>query len=394
MKNRSINNVFEVFWRFLFLGCVSFGGPAAHIGYFRKTFVEQLQWLDESSYARLIALSQFLPGPGSSQIGFSVGYQRAGLAGAISAFLGFTLPSFLLLYVFAVSTSEPNDQAILSGVIHGLKLLAVIVVADATLTMFKMFCKKRLTISIFAFSSLFLIFLPSLLSQILVLAGAALIAAYYAPNMPQDAQIPEQPDNDESSRLKKVPMVAFLMLLVFLPFIAFQFPLLQLFNDFYFAGSLVFGGGHVVLPLLQETLGNTITTDNFLTGYAAAQAVPGPMFTLATFLGAISLPEQALLGAIIATLAIFLPGFLLVLSLQDVWSRLAQNKRIANAIFGVNAAVVGLLLAALYHPVFTGSVHSLTHLIIALFGFLVLRFTKLPILIFVLAFALLGFFLF
>lgn len=394
MNKSLMNNCFEVFWRFLFLGCVSFGGPAAHIGYFRKTFVEQLQWLDESSYARLIALSQFLPGPGSSQIGFSIGYQRAGLVGAISAFIGFTLPSFLLLYFFATATAEHNEQAMFEGVIHGFKLLAVIVVADATLTMFKMFCTKRLTVFIFVFSALFLIMLPSLLSQILVLLVAAIVATCCTSNIEEEQQTSQVQVEPKNSRLKKLPMVTFLALLVLIPVISLQLPLLQLFNDFYLAGSLVFGGGHVVLPLLQETLGDTVTTDNFLTGYAAAQAVPGPMFTLATFLGASSLPEQALLGAIVATLGIFLPGFLLVLSLQGAWSALAQNKRIANAVIGINAAVVGLLFAALYHPVITGSVHSLTHLIIALFGFVVLRFTKLPILIFVLTFALLGFFLF
>ncbi|TRX58092.1 chromate efflux transporter [Thalassomonas sp. M1454] len=392
-----MNQCVEVFWRFLLLGCISFGGPAAHIGYFRKTFVEQLKWLDESAYARLIALSQFLPGPGSSQIGFSIGYQRAGLAGAISAFIGFTLPSFLLLYFFALTTSQHSEQVFLDGVIHGLKLLAVVVVADATLTMFKMFCTNRLTIFIFAASALFLMLFPSLLSQLLVLVASALIALVYqkvAKSKANPSIVEQTSSTAKHMGFNKLPMILFLSLLIVLPFISLPWPLLNLFNDFYLAGSLVFGGGHVVLPLLQETLGSAVTTDNFLTGYAAAQAVPGPMFTLATFLGASSLPEQALLGATIATLGVFLPGFLLILSLQESWSNLAQNKNIANAIVGVNAAVVGLLLAALYNPVFISAVLSISQLVIVLIGFVLLRFTKLPILTYVISFALLGYFLF
>ncbi|MBU2986517.1 chromate efflux transporter [Saccharophagus degradans] len=376
---------FEVFWRFLLLGFVSFGGPAAHIGYFRNAFVEKRQWLTEEAFARLLALSQFLPGPGSSQLGFAIGLQRAGLAGGIAAFLGFTLPSFLLMYFIAVINVDEHTQGELGttvrAVLQGLKLLAVVVVADAALSMFKTFCKTRLAVAIALATAIALLMAPTLWMQMAVLITAALVGCVWGKPAPQ-AAVP-------SSGFKLVPLSLFAALFIGLPIAATQFNQIQFFADFYQAGSLVFGGGHVVLPLLQQTVGSAISPDQFLTGYAAAQAVPGPMFTFATFLGA----ELAVLsslspiqGALLATLAIFLPGFLLVLSLQGAWQNLASKPKIAGAAWGINAAVVGLLIAALYNPVFISAVFSPKDMAMILAGLFALRVMRVPIVYLVVGF--------
>lgn len=270
------NKIWEVFWRFLGLGFISFGGPAAHIGYFQKTFVQKLQWIDSQAYARLISMSQFLPGPGSSQIGFAIGVRRAGIFGGIAAFVGFTLPSFLLLYFLATTNSE-QYSSVFAGIVHGLKLLAVVVVADAVLSMFKSFCKERISIAIAVFTSAALLFMPSLWTQMSVLVMAAIVGILYTK--------PNLHNNLAKIRFKKLPLIVFFIFFFGLPLLAAMSPWLELFSDFYQSGSLVFGGGHVVLPLLQQTLGDSISTDRFLLGYASAQAVPGPMFSVAAFFG-------------------------------------------------------------------------------------------------------------
>lgn len=376
---------FEVFWRFLLLGFVSFGGPAAHIGYFRNAFVEKRQWLTEEAFARLLALSQFLPGPGSSQLGFAIGLQRAGLAGGIAAFLGFTLPSFLLMYFIAVINVDEHTQGELGttvrAVLQGLKLLAVVVVADAALSMFKTFCKTRLAVAIALATAIALLMAPTLWMQMAVLIFAALVGCVWGKPAPQ-AAVP-------SSGFKLVPLSLFAALFIGLPFAATQFTQIQFFADFYQAGSLVFGGGHVVLPLLQQTVGSAISPDQFLTGYAAAQVVPGPMFTFATFLGAelaVVSSLSPIQGALLATLAIFLPGFLLVLSLQGAWQNLASKPKIAGAAWGINAAVVGLLIAALYNPVFISAVFSPKDMAMILAGLFALRVMRVPIVYLVVGF--------
>lgn len=375
--------VWEVFWRFLILGCFSFGGPAAHMGYFRQAFVEKLKWLDDDAYGKLIALSQFLPGPGSSQVGFAVGLQRAGLAGGIAAFVGFTLPSCLLIY-FAATLSANSESVWINGLIHGLKLLAVVVVADATLGMAKNFCKNKTAYTIAVFTALALLLFPSLLVQLIVLALAGVVGMSLL--KPEQATI----NQNQTSGIRILPLALFALLLFGLPFIAHEHIWLGLFSDFYQSGSLVFGGGHVVLPLLQQTLGESVDTDRFLLGYAFAQAVPGPMFTMATFLGAEVMPNQSLLGALTATLAIFLPGFLLVLALHNAWQNLASKPKIAGAAAGINAAVVGLLLSALYNPVFVSAVFNSWDFAVIVLGFFALRVLQLPILVLVAGFALAG----
>lgn len=377
-----MNKLWEVFWRFLALGCVSFGGPAAHIGYFQTTFVQKLKWIDEESYARLISLSQFLPGPGSSQIGFAIGLRRAGVYGGIAAFLGFTLPSFLLLYFLATINTGQNSADLLSGVAHGLKLLAVVVVADATSSMFKAFCKERLSISIAVLTAASLLLFPSLGIQISVLMVAALVGSLYGK--------PVINKSDKKERFKTFPLVLFFVLFLGMPLITVISQWADIFSDFYQAGSLVFGGGHVVLPLLQQTIGDAIATDRFLLGYAAAQAVPGPMFSMAAFMGAEISPGSPLLGALIATAGVFLPGFLLVISLQGAWESLASKPKIAGATWGINAAVVGLLLAALYQPVFISAVSTPIEMALVILGFFALRTMSIPIVMLVIGFGVTG----
>lgn len=384
----------NIFWQFLFLGCISFGGPAAHIGYFQRTFVERLKWLDQTSYANLISLSQFLPGPGSSQLGFAIGLRQAGIFGGIAAFVGFTLPSFLILYFFATSL-DPSEQTWLPAVIHGLKLLAVVVVADACLTMFRSFCQRHIYKFVALFATMILIIFPTLISQILVLIAAAGFGAFIHPMLKTNHSVPVivLPVN----KIKILPLVLFLIMLISLPLLTNLTLLISplkeltiLFNQFYQAGSMVFGGGHVVLPLLQQTIGESLSSSTFLTGYASSQAVPGPMFTMATFLGAQLFTEQPFIGAMVATLAIFLPGFLLLIAFQGSWQSLAEKPKVASAVMAVNAAVVGLLASALYQPIFTSAVGSIFDLIAVVIGFYLLRIVKLPIIVLLLTFVALG----
>ncbi|GHY10159.1 chromate resistance protein-related protein [Vibrio cholerae] len=360
-----------IFKTFFALGWVSFGGPAAHIGYFRHTFVEKLGWLSEQEYAQFVALSQFLPGPGSSQVGFAIGYHRGGLAGAWAAFLGFTLPSVLIMLLLAGLSSHLLDTPLFEQVIHGLKLLAIIVVADACLTMYHNFCQQRLTAGLCVLTAVAITLAPGLITQFAVL----LIAAFVG-----QARLAPQPSSSlEAFRPSWLSLLLFVSLLLGLPLLAASSPLVELFGHFFQAGSLVFGGGHVVLPLLQNALGDSLSTDQFLTGYAAAQAVPGPMFTLATYLGYVLTPEMPVVGALIATLAVFLPGFLLLLGVLKNWSALAQRPKVAGAMQGVNACVVGLLLAALYQPVWSSTVHAPLDWAALLVGFFLFKVLRLPL---------------
>ncbi|EGR4149826.1 TPA: chromate efflux transporter [Vibrio cholerae] len=360
-----------IFRTFFALGWVSFGGPAAHIGYFRHTFVEKLRWVSEQEYAQFVALSQFLPGPGSSQVGFAIGYHRGGLAGAWAAFLGFTLPSVLIMLLLAGLSSHLLDTPLFEQVIHGLKLLAIIVVADACLTMYRNFCQQRLTAGLCVLTAVAITLAPSLLTQFAVLLLAALVGQARLAPKPSSAL--------EVFHPSWLSLLLFASLLLGLPLLAASSPLVELFGHFFQAGSLVFGGGHVVLPLLQNALGDSLSTDQFLTGYAAAQAVPGPMFTLATYLGYVLTPEMPVVGALIATLAVFLPGFLLLLGVLKNWSALAQRPKVAGAMQGVNACVVGLLLAALYQPVWSSTVHAPLDWAALLVGFFLFKVLRLPL---------------
>ncbi|WP_185900020.1 chromate efflux transporter [Aeromonas veronii] len=374
MREKSVG---QVFIQFLWLGCISFGGPAAHIGYFQRTFVQRLGWLTQAEFARLLALCQLLPGPASSQLGFAIGRHRAGLGGALSAFVGFTLPSFLLLLAAAIGIGQLGSNLWLDAALHGLKLLALIVVADAVLTMSRQFCATGMTQGIMVVTAAALWWQPGLLTQLLMLAGgAALICARSqrgAGSVPASAELPSA----ASSQPHWPTLLLFGILFIGLPLLGN--PLGQLVADFYRAGSLVFGGGHVVLPLLQESVGHTLNEQPFLTGYSLAQLVPGPMFTLATYLGAQLQPEMPMLGALLATLALFAPGFLLLWAVGPCWQQWLAQPRLAGAVTGINAAVVGLLLAALYQPVWQSAVLAPTDLALAAIGFYLLRVVKLPI---------------
>ncbi|KFI09218.1 chromate efflux transporter [Vibrio coralliilyticus] len=361
----------SIFKTFFWLGWISFGGPAAHIGYFRNTFVEKLKWLDDKEYAQIVALSQFLPGPGSSQVGFALGYKHGGLPGACMAFLGFTLPSVLIMLALAVLSSQLTETSLFQNIVHGLKLLAVVVVADATWGMYKNFCKERLSVTLCLITAISLLVFPGIATQMLVLVIAALVGMKYLGSQEQGPQTRFEPS--------VFPLVLFVVLIVGLPFVAQSLPALELFSDFFQAGSLVFGGGHVVLPLLQNIVGDQLSQDAFLTGYAAAQAVPGPMFTFATYIGYELLPQAPIAGALIATLGVFLPGFLLLLGVLKNWQSLAKMPKVSGAVNGVNAAVVGLLVAALYQPVFTSAVMSPIDISFVLIGFYLLKQLKLPI---------------
>ncbi len=383
-----MNKYLEVFICFFKLGLISFGGPAAHIGYFQKKFVEQLRWLEQNEFAHLLSLSQFLPGPGSSQMGFAIGYKRAGHFGAWLAFLGFTLPSFILMYALAIFSANVEYATTVGALIYGLKLLAVVVVADAVLTMFTAFCRCLTTRLLAVFSTLLLVFMPTIFSQISVLFIGAAIALLIKPNQDVKGALLQVP----WKKINVPALLVFVLLFVSLPLVSDRYYWLNMFSNFYHSGSLVFGGGHVVLPLLQESLQGLVATDRFITGYALAQAVPGPMFTMATFLGAELVTVQPLVGALVATLAIFLPGFLLILALQNAWQTLANNPRVANAISGVSACVVGLLISAFYQPILVSAVHTVFDVVLVCIGFYLLRYRKLAIAKLVLLFALTGFF--
>jgi chromate transporter len=373
----------KVFWEFLWLGCISFGGPAAHVGYFHRRFVVRLGWLDEATYARLLALTQFLPGPASSQLGFAIGRHRGGLAGGVAAFLGFTLPSFLIMVMVALYATR-LPEAWLNGLVTGLKWLAVVVVADAVLNLGGKFCRDRFTRGVALATAVVLWLFPGVGVQLLALLVAALIGRHWL----KPSAAPEDAGAGES-RVAWLPFGLFAAVWLLLWLIGGG-TLGGLARDFYSAGALVFGGGHVVLPLLEGFVGDAMSQDQFLTGYATAQAVPGPMFSLAAYLGAQLAPASPWLGAGVATLAIFLPGFLLVLALSDAWRALAARPAMAGAVAGINAAVVGLLLAALYQPVFLSAVAGPRDLALVVLGFLALRSGRVPLLALVVAMAVLG----
>ena len=371
-------NQLEIFYRFLLLGFVSFGGPVAHIAYFRKAFVDKLKWLDVESYSKIVALSQFLPGPSSSQVGFTIGLKRGGVLGAILAFIGFTLPSFLMLYFLYIYGIFQSENEYIKAVIYALKLFAVVVVLDAILGMFKTFCKDRITIFIFAFSSILLVFFSSFFNQIVVLILIGIIGFMFIKS------------ESKISQKIKLPNLYILFLFLALLFLAFAFEykneLLNLFFDFYKSGSLVFGGGHVVLPLLQENLETKVSNDSFLIAYSLAQTVPGPMFTIATYLGADILKESPFLGAMIATIGIFLGGFLLILCFYKSFESFSKNEKLSRIIKAINASVVALLFATLINTIIPNSVYNLFDGILVLIGFVLIRFLKLNIFYIILIF--------
>lgn len=370
----------EVFVTFLKLGVTSFGGPIAHLGYFRDELVVRRKWIDEAGYADLVALCQFLPGPASSQVGFALGLLRAGPLGALAAWTAFTLPSAILLFFFAMVAAS-IEGPVGTGLLHGLKIVAVAVVAQAVWGMAKSLAPDRERASIALAGVICVVFLAGAFGQILALAvGAIAGLAFCRTNATRQAahlafRVPKS--------IGYIALAIFALLLAFLPAIAAMAGLqgLSLFDAFYRAGALVFGGGHVVLPLLQSEVVATgwVTEDAFIAGYGATQAVPGPLFTFAAYLGAVvGPPPNGIVGAAIALIAIFLPGMLLLVGALPFWEGFRRHLLAQAAMRGANAAVVGILGAALYDPVWTSAVFTQKDFALALTGFILLTVWKTP----------------
>ena len=377
---RGRDNAWTVFLVFLRLGLTSFGGPIAHLGYFRAEFVARRRWLSERSFVDLVALCQFLPGPASSQVGIAIGLSRAGLRGALAAWTGFTLPSAILLTLFALGLSSWGD-ALPVGILHGLKVVAVAVVAQAVWGMARKLCTDAARIGIALAAAGIVLLWPTAAGQVGVIAAAAVVGLLcFKPA--QDGTHDALPVS-VSRRTGAMLLGLFFALLVGLPIALDVWPnqALALVNAFYRAGSLVFGGGHVVLPLLQAAVvpSGWVANETFLAGYGAAQAVPGPLFTFSAFLGAsMHGAPNGWIGAVLCLVAIFVPSFLLVIGTLPFWEALRHSFRTQAALAGVNAAVVGLLLAALYRPVWTSAIVRPQDFALALVALVALMVWKLP----------------
>ncbi|WPN50523.1 chromate efflux transporter [Pseudomonas sp. P9_2] len=370
----------SVFLIFLRLGLTSFGGPIAHLGYFRQEFVSRRRWLSERSYAELVALCQFLPGPASSQVGIALGLSRAGYRGAAAAWAGFTLPSAIALILFALGLAH-YDGALPHGALHGLKVVAVAVVAQAVWGMARNLCRGVLRGALMLSAACVVLLQPSAWAQVgvMVVAGVAGLLLF----KPESSAEPDALPIAISRRTGALWLMLFLLLLLALPLLAAWAlnPTLALVDAFYRSGALVFGGGHVVLPLLQAEVvpSHWVSNDVFLAGYGATQAVPGPLFTFAAFLGAsMTHAPSGWLGGVIALLAIFAPSFLLMFGALPFWANLRSSPRTQAALAGVNAAVVGLLLAALYQPVWTSAIFNVYDVALALLALVALMVWKLP----------------
>ena len=371
---------FDVLAVFLRLGLTSFGGPVAHLGYFREEFVARRRWFDDPTYADLVALCQFLPGPASSQVGMAIGLARAGYAGALAAWIGFTLPSAVAMVLFAYGVAALGD---VSGVgwVHGLKVAAVAVVAQAVLGMMRTLAPDRERATMAVIAAAIVIALPSAWGQIgaIALGAAAGLWLLRAPPPGHHVALPLK----VGRRAGAAFLLLFFALLIGLPLLdaVMSSQGVSVFAAFYRAGSLVFGGGHVVLPLLQASVvpPGWVTNDTFLAGYGAAQAVPGPLFTFAAYLGAaMTSPPNGWAGAVLCLSAIFLPSFLLVAGALPFWEGLRRTPAAQAALRGVNAAVVGLLLAALYHPVWTAGITTAGDFVLGAAAFLLLFMWQTP----------------
>ncbi len=373
--DRSLRSLLDILFVSTRLGLTSFGGPIAHLGYFHAEYVRKRKWMDEKNYADLVALCQFLPGPASSQVGIGIGVMRAGIIGGILAFIGFTLPSVIALILFAMILQGFDIGT--AGWIHGLKIVAVAVVAHAIIGMAQKLTpdKRRKAIALFALVATLL--WQTAFTQV----GVILLAAFagyliYKEQVETDDSVMRFP---LSRRFAAVCLSLFFGLLILLPVLREMTSSgwIAMFDSFYRSGSLVFGGGHVVLPLLEREFVPTgwLGEEAFLAGYGAAQAVPGPLFTFAAYLGAVISGWQ---GGLLATAAIFLPAFLLILGTLPFWDTLRRNPKVKGALMGVNAAVVGILISAFYHPIWTSSILTPIDFAFAAVLFSLLVYWKLP----------------
>ncbi|GIO04140.1 chromate transporter [Brevibacillus reuszeri] len=389
-ENSKLKRLPELFLVSMKLGATSFGGPIAHLGFFHEEYIKRRKWLDEKSYAELVAVCQILPGPASSQVGIGIGIIRGGLLGGIAAWLGFTMPSVLVLVLFAMFMQGSNIAQ--AGWIHGLKIVAVAIVAHAVIEMGKKLApdKKRATIAVLAAAAALL--WQTAFSQIMIIVLAGLLGwSFYRG---EQASIVPAIRVPIKRSVAVLCLTLFVCLLLALPVLkgVLSLPWLAMFDSFYRAGSLVFGGGHVVLPLLEREVlpAGWLTKEQFLAGYGATQAVPGPLFTFAAYLGAVM---NGWVGAAVATIAIFLPAFLLVAGTLPFWGALRQKRGIQAALAGVNAAVVGILLAALYDPIWVSSILTPADFVLATILFTLLAFWKTPPWVIVLIGALGGIFI-
>ena len=373
--NSGFKSLLEILLVSTRLGFTSFGGPTAHLGYFYEEYVRRRKWLDEKSYADLVALAQFLPGPASSQVGIGIGVMRAGILGGVVSFLGFTLPSVVALILFAILLTEFEINHV--GWIHGLKIVAVVVVAHAIMGMAKKLTPdlKRKAIALFALITTLI--WQTAFTQVGVILIAALMGFLLFKHTQEKEEVRSFFPIAKSVSI--ISLLLFFALLFLLPIIkeVTGSDWIAMFDSFYRSGSLVFGGGHVVLPLLEQELVPTgwMSEETFLAGYGAAQAVPGPLFTFAAYLGAVLNGWQ---GGLLATIAIFLPAFLLIIGTLPFWDQLRNNRKIKGAIMGVNAAVVGILISAFYHPIWTSSILSPGDFAFAAILYSMLVYWKLP----------------
>jgi chromate transporter len=373
-------SVAEVLRIFLRLGCTSFGGPIAHLGFFRAEFIERRKWLKEEEYADIVALCQSLPGPASSQVAATIGILRGGLPGGLAAWFGFTMPSALALILFGYGVGDVGNIS-QAAWLHGLKIVAVAVVAQALWGMARNLCPDRQRVTIAISMALLTLAVPSALGQIAAIAIGALIGWMFIKEPPKP--VVGTLGFSLSRSLAIGALIAFFSLLAILPLAAAGTGnhVIQLVDRFYRAGSLVFGGGHVVLPLLQQAVVPVgwIGNDGFLAGYGAAQAVPGPLFTFAAYLGTAMTPQpNGWIGGLICLVSIYLPSFLLLLGVLPFWDGLRRIETVQAALRGVNAAVVGLLLSALYTPVWTSAIGTPTDFGLGLLAFLLLVFWRIP----------------
>jgi chromate transporter len=373
-------SVGEVLAAFLRLGLTSFGGPIAHLGYFHEAFVVRRRWLDDKTYADLVALSQFLPGPASTKVAIAIGLSRAGYLGAFAAWCGFALPSAIALVLFAYGVANAGD-ALGSGWLHGLKVAAVAVVAQAVLSMMRSLAPDRERATLAVIAAAIVLAIPSAWGQVgaIILGGIVGMVLWRGAAPADHVALPRT----GSRPVAIMAIVLFFAILIGMPLVVAAMPShsLQLFEAFYRAGSLVFGGGHVVLPLLQASVvpPGWVTNDEFLAGYGAAQAVPGPLFTFSAYLGAVMGPTpNGWEGAMLCLAAMFLPAFLLVIGPLPFWDDLRRRPLAQSALRGVNAAVVGLLLAALYRPVWTSAITSAADFALGAVAFLLLFMWKTP----------------
>ncbi len=392
--------MWQVFKVFLKLGLTSFGGPVAHLGFFRHEFVERRQWISDQAYADLVALCQFLPGPASSQVGMAVGYYQAGFRGSLAAWLGFTAPSAFLMILFAIGLNANSDW-FSAPVIQGLKLVALAVVAQAIWAMGKSLCNTVGKFSLMLLSAAALLVFPSVGIQLGLIALGAVVgigffkATFTSYGTAADPQGDLRAKRSYSYLGSIILLSTFMALLLGLPFLVtlWQSSSADLVDVFYRVGSLVFGGGHVVLPLLQaELVPEFVAADHFLAGYGVAQAVPGPLFTFAAFLGAASPASiNPWFGGLLCLLAIFLPSFLLVFGVLPFWDRLRQINTVQAALIGVNAVVVGILVAAFYQPIWQSTINSSLDLGLAAIALIALQWFKMPPWLIVACAALCGF---